>query len=397
MNLNLNLGKRHENLVLFFCTLILSVLGAVMVFSATSVTAGSSARFGNDTAYFFKRQVLFLAVGASLAVLLTRIDYDFYRRRIWFILAAAFGLLLLVFIPGIRHTANGASRWINLRLFTFQPSELAKFVLIAFAAYSIDRKGENPKEGWKIYLPVLAVTGAFVAVILKEPDFGMAVVIGAACIALLFVAGFPWKLLAGFLGACGVGVAFLIAAKPYRMARLHAFLDPFSQAQAAGYQVVQSLIAFSNGGFLGTGIGAGRQKLFYLPEMHTDYIFSVIGEELGFAGVVAVGAIFLTMVCVGFRIARRARDLFGRYLAIGLSSVIGIQALMNMMVGLKMLPPKGMVLPFLSYGGSSLILHMAAMGVLINISMKGAETFVADADHRGRGNRRARFSGDRAG
>ncbi len=392
----MNIGKRHENLILFFCTLILSVLGSVMVFSATSVTAVASARFGNDTAYFFKRQVIFLVMGASLAVLLTRIDYDFYRRRIGLLLVSTLVLLLLVFVPGIRHSANGASRWIDFRAFTFQPSELAKFVLLAFAAYAIDRKGENPKEGLKVFLPVLAVMGVFVAVILKEPDFGMAVVIGTSCMALLFIAGFPWQLLAGILGAGAAGVAFLIATKPYRMARLQAFLDPFSQAQAAGYQVVQSLIAFSNGGFLGTGIGAGRQKLFYLPEMHTDYIFSVIGEELGFAGVVAVGACFLTMVWVGFRIARRARDLFGKYLAIGLSSVIGIQALMNMMVGLKMLPPKGMVLPFLSYGGSSLILHLAAMGVLINISMKGAEAFVADSDHRGRGNRRPRFSGDSA-
>jgi cell division protein FtsW len=392
----MNIGKRHENLILFFCTLILAVLGAVMVFSATSVTAVASARFGNDTAYFFKRQVLFLFLGASLSILLTRIDYDFYRRRIWLILAATFMLLLLVFVPGVRHTANGASRWINLRAFTFQPSELAKFVLIAFAAYAIDRKGENPKEGLKVFLPVLSVMGVFVAVILKEPDFGMAVVIVVSFMALLFIAGFPWKLLAGLLGAGAAGIVFLIATKPYRMARLKAFIDPFSQAQAAGYQVVQSLIAFSNGGLLGTGIGSGRQKLFYLPEMHTDYIFSVIGEELGFAGVVAVGACFLTMVWVGFRIARRARDLFGRYLAIGLSSVIGIQALMNMMVGLKMLPPKGMVLPFLSYGGSSLILHLAAMGVLINISMKGAEAFVDDSDHRGRRNRRTRFSGDSA-
>ena len=392
----MNLGKRHENLILFFCTLILSVLGAVMVFSATSVSAGANAKLGNDTAYFFKRQVLFLVMGASLAVLLTRVDYDFYRRRIWYILAATFCLLLLVFVPRIGHTANGAARWINFRLFTFQPSELAKFVLIAFAAYAIDRKGEKPREGLKVFLPVLSVTGIFIAVILKEPDFGMAVVIGASCLAILFIAGFPWKILAGLLGAGLAGVALLIAAKPYRMARLQAFLDPFSQAQAAGYQVVQSLIAFSNGGFLGTVIGAGRQKLFYLPEIHTDYIFSVIGEELGFAGVVAVGACFLTMVCVGYRIARRARDPFGRYLAIGLSSVIGIQALMNMMVGLKMLPPKGMVLPFLSYGGSSLVLHLAVMGVLINISMKGAEAFVADSDHRGRWNRRSRFSGDSA-
>ncbi len=390
----MNIGKRHENLILFFCTLILSVLGVVMVFSATSVTAGSSLRLGNDSAYFFKRQVLFLVLGASLAVLLTRIDYDFYRRRIWFIVIGTLGLLLLVFVPGIRHTANGASRWIDLRVFTFQPSELAKFILIAFAAYAIDRKGENPKEGLKAFLPVLVVMGVFVAVILKEPDFGMAVVIAVSLMALLFIAGFPWKFLAGGIVVGVIGVVYLIAAKPYRIKRLEAFLDPFSQAQAAGYQVVQSLIAFSNGGLLGTGIGAGKQKLFYLPEMHTDYIFSVIGEELGFAGVVAVGACFLILVWVGFRIARRARDLFGRYLAMGLSTVIGIQALMNMMVGLKMLPPKGMVLPFLSYGGSSLILHLAAMGVMINISMKGAEAFVADSDRRGRGNWRTRFSGD---
>ena len=392
----MNIGKRHENLILSLCTLILAVLGAVMVYSATSVTAGSSARYGYDSSYFFKRQVFFLAMGASLAVLLTRIDYDFYRRRIRYLLAATSLLLVLVFVPGFRHAANGASRWITLRLFTFQPSELAKFVLLVFAAYTIDRKGEDPKDGLRSYLPVFAVTALYVALILKEPDFGMAVVVAASCLALLFVAGFPWKLMAGFLGAGVVGVVLLIAAKPYRMARLAAFRDPFSQAQAAGYQVVQALIAFSNGGLLGTGIGGGKQKLFYLPEMHTDYICSVIGEELGFAGVVAVGACFLTLAWVGFRIARRARDLFGRYLAIGISGAIGIQALMNMMVELNMLPPKGMVLPFVSYGGSSLLLHLAAMGVLINISMKGAEIFVAATDHRGWRDRRARLSGDSA-
>jgi cell division protein FtsW len=180
------------------------------------------------------------------------------------------------------------------------------------------------------------------------------------------------------------------------MARLQAFIDPFSQAQAAGYQVVQSLIAFSNGGLLGTGVGSGRQKLFYLPEMHTDYIFSVIGEELGFLGVVVVGACYITMVWVGYRIARRARDPFGKYIAMGFSSVIGIQALMNMMVGLKMLPPKGMVLPFLSYGGSSLVLHLAAIGILMNVSLKGADGIVTADDHRRGRDRRARLSGDRA-
>jgi cell division protein FtsW len=242
---------------------------------------------------------------------------------------------------------------------------------------------------------MLAVMGLFVAVILREPDFGMAVVITASFIAVIFLAGFPWKLLT-LVGAAGaVGIAGLVVSSPYRMARFKAWLDPFSQAQAGGYQVVQSLIAFSNGGLLGVGVGGGKQKLFYLPEMHTDYIFSVIGEELGFAGVVLVGACFITMVWVGFRIARRARDPFGKYIALGFSAVIGLQAMLNMMVGLKILPPKGMVLPFLSYGGSSLVLHLAAIGILMNVSRRGADGLVAQNDRsRGR-DRRARFSGDR--
>ena len=390
----MTIGKRHENLILSLCTVFLAGLGAVMVYSASSVTAGASERLGHDAAYYFKRQVLFLVLGASLALFLSRLDYDVFRRRIGVLMAATFVLLALVFVPGIRHTANGASRWINLRLFTFQPSELAKFSLIAYAACVIDRKGESFAKGWQAFLPMLAVLSVYVALILKEPDFGMSVVVTASFLALLFIAGFPWKLLAG-AGAAGVaGVALAIAAKPYRMTRLLVFLDPFSRAQEAGYQVVQSLIAFSNGGLLGTGLGAGKQKLFYLPEMHTDYIFSVIGEELGFVGVVVVGACYMTLVWVGFRIGRRARDPFGKYLAMGVATVIGLQALANMMVGLKMLPPKGMVLPFLSYGGSSLVLHLAAVGVLTNISMKGADGLVAETPDRRRGNRRARVPGD---
>lgn len=392
----MNIGKRHENLILTLCTLFLVGLGAVMVYSASSVTAEASEKLGHDAAYYFKRQVLFLALGASLALFVSRVDYDVFRRRIGVLMGGTLLLLVLVYVPGIRHAANGASRWIDLRFFTFQPSELAKFSLIAYGAYAIDRKGENFREGVRDFLPLLAVLAGYVALILKEPDFGMAVVIIASFMALLVIAGFPWKYLAG-CGVLGiVGVALAIAARPYRMARLSAFLDPFSQAKAAGYQVVQSLIAFSNGGLLGTGIGAGKQKLFYLPAMHTDYIFSVIGEELGFAGVVAVGACFMTLVWVGFRIGRRARDPFGKYFAMGVSTVIGVQALANMMVGLKMLPPKGMVLPFLSYGGSSLVLHLAAIGVLTNISMKGAEVFVAEPVDRRRGNRRARVPGDSA-
>ena len=392
----MNLGKRHENLVLALCVLSLAVLGLIMIYSATNVMAGSSSRYGFDPAYFFKRQVLFLAIGISVAMGLSRLDHDFYRRRIAWFLGAAILLLLLVYLPGIKHTANGASRWINLRLFTFQPSEFAKFVLLAFAAWAIDRNGANSKQGYRAFLPMLAVMGMFVAVILQEPDFGMAVVILVSFLTIVFIAGFPWKLLAAFGAVGAAGAAVLILAKPYRVARIQAFLDPISQAQTSGYQVVQSLIAFSNGGLLGAGVGGGKQKLFYLPEMHTDYIFSVIGEELGFAGVTLVGACFVVMVWVGYRIARRARDPFGKYLAMGVSSVIGIQALMNMMVGLSMLPPKGMVLPFLSYGGSSLVLHLAAIGVLMNVSLKGADGLVTADDRRRGRDRWARLSGDRA-
>ncbi len=394
----MTLGKRHENLVLFLCTCILAGLGAVMVYSASSVAAGASRKLGHDTAYYFKRQILFLVLGTSVALFLSRVDYDGYRRHIWPILGGTLLLLVLVFLPWVGHRANGANRWISARFFTFQPSELAKFALIAYAAYAVDRKGGRPRrEEWRVFLPMLAILSVFVALILRQPDFGMAVVITASFLAVLFAAGLPWKLMAGVAGAGAAGVALAIASRPYRMARLAAFFDPFSQAQSSGYQVVQSLIAFSNGGVLGTGIGAGKQKLFYLPEMHTDYIFSVIGEELGFVGVVAVGACFLVLVWVGFRIARRARDPFGTYLAMGLSVTIGIQALTNMMVGLKMLPPKGMVLPFVSYGGSSLILHLAAVGILMNISMKGAEAVVASDDRRRRWDRRTCIPGNRVG
>ena len=216
----MNPGKRHENLVLALCVLSLAVLGLIMIYSATNVMAGSSPRYGFDPAYFFKRQVLFLAIGISIAMGLSRLDHDFYRRRIGWFLGAAILLLLLVYFPGIKHTANGASRWINLRLFTFQPSEFAKFVLLAFAAWGIDRNGENPKKGYRAFLPMLAVMGLFVAVILQEPDFGMAVVILVSFLTIVFIAGFPWKLLAAFAAAGAAGAAVLILAKPYRIARI---------------------------------------------------------------------------------------------------------------------------------------------------------------------------------
>ncbi|HEY3488508.1 MAG TPA: putative lipid II flippase FtsW [Candidatus Deferrimicrobiaceae bacterium] len=395
----MNIGKRHENMLLVTCVLTLVLIGIIMIYSATNVMAGSSAKFGRDAAWFLKKQILFLALGIATWMVLARVDYDWYRKRMPWLMAGGFACLLMVYVPGLRHTANGASRWINLRVCLFQPSELAKFLMIAYAAWAIDRTATTARADlatMKPYLKMVVVLVLFVLPILKEPDLGMTVVICLSFMTILFIAGLPLKMLGALVPVSIAAVVWLVTHEAYRMKRLTAFLDPFSQASGAGYQVVQSLIAFSNGGLLGSGVGGGKQKLFYLPEMHTDYIFSVVGEELGFVGVAAVGACFLVLVWVGFRIARRARDPFGEYLAMGLSIVIGLQAFMNMMVGLSLLPPKGMVLPFLSFGGSSLVLHMAAAGILINISMKGAEGIVQEDDHRRGRDRRPCLSGDSA-
>jgi cell division protein FtsW len=393
----MNIGKRHENMLLVFCVLTLVLIGIVMIYSATNVMAGSMP--GKGAAWFLKKQILYLALGIAVCMVLARIDYDFYRKHMKWLMAGGFACLLLVYVPGLRHTANGASRWINLRFFLFQPSELVKFLLIGYAAWAIDKArtgGPGDLATLKPYLKMIGVLLLFLLPILKEPDLGMSVVIGASFLTVLFIAGLPLRSLWGLLPAGAAAIVLLVKLEPYRMKRLTAFLDPFADASGAGYQVVQSLIAFSNGGLIGSGLGSSKQKLFYLPEMHTDYIFAVVGEELGFVGVAAVGACFLVLVWVGFRIARRARDPFGEYLAMGISVLIGLQAFMNMMVGLSLLPPKGMVLPFLSFGGSSLVLHLAAAGVLVNISMKGAEGIAIEADHRRGGDRRPCLSGDSA-
>jgi cell division protein FtsW len=395
----MNIGKRHENMLLVACVLTLVLIGIVMIYSATNVMAGSSAKFGKDAAWFLKKQILYLALGVAVCMVLARVDYDWYRKRMPWLMGAGFICLLLVYVPGIRHTANGSSRWINLRVCLFQPSEMAKFLMIAYAAWAIDKtatEGQGRLSTMTPYLKMMGVLVLFVLPILKEPDLGMSVVIAASFMTLLFIAGLPLKMLWALVPTTIAAVAWLVTHEAYRMKRLTAFLDPFAQASGAGYQVVQSLIAFSNGGLFGSGLGSSKQKLFYLPEMHTDYIFAVVGEELGFVGVAAVGACFLVLVWVGFRIARRARDPFGQYLAMGIAVVIGLQAFMNMMVGLSLLPPKGMVLPFLSFGGSSLILHMAAAGILTNISMKGAEGVAKETDHRRGRDRWPCLSGDSA-
>lgn len=391
----MRIGRSHETLVLVVSVAVLCVTGLLMIYSATMVTAGRSEGYGFDAAYFLKRQVLFLVAGTVIAFFLSRQDYYRIREWIWPIMGVTFLLLFLVFVPGVGRSVKGACRWVKAGPVQFQPSEVAKFVLVAFGAYWIERMNEKERVRILPWLKPLLVVCLFVAPVLRQPDFGMSVVILSSFACLAFLAGIDWKAIAAAFAAAPVAGWAMVMAKGYRKARIEAFLDPFTNLQGSGWQVVQSLVAFSNGGIFGTGLGAGTQKLYYLPEMHTDYIFALVGEEFGFVGVVVLASVYGVIAAVGFRIAYRARELFGRYLAAGIASVIGVQALFNMGVGLHLLPPKGMVLPFLSYGGTSLVIHLAAVGILVSISVRGGAFVAGEDDDRGGRDRWARFSWDR--
>jgi cell division protein FtsW len=286
--------------------------------------------------------------------------------------------------------AGGAIRWFRLGPLSFQPAEVAKFALVAYLASLLARKAERVKQLWVGFVPPLIVTGVMIALLLKQPDLGTAAIFGVVALAMLFVAGTRTSyIILAILLAAPVAWRFIVGT-PWRMRRMIAFVDPWAHRQEAGYQTVESQISLGSGGLLGMGLGAGKQKLFFLPEAHTDFVLAVVGEELGFAGVVLVLGLFGVLIWRGFVAAARARDVFGSYLAFGLTCTFGLQALINMAVVMGLLPTKGLTLPFVSYGGSSLIVSLFAAGVLVNISARnpeprrGAPLFVGWAWGRGR-------------
>jgi len=355
------------DIIVLMMAVILTCFGVVMVYSASSVMA---AKKFHDGFYFLKRQSLFALIGFAAMAVAMHIDYHYWKRVAVPLFLGCFVLMLFVFLPGIGGTVKGASRWIRLPGFNFQPSELAKVALIIYMAYSLDKRQDKLKQFMAGFLPYLLILGVFILVLLAQHDMGAALTMATVAIVMLFAAGTRLQYILGMGAVALPGVCYLVVTESYRMRRITAFLDPWKDPTDAGFQIIQSWLAFGTGGFFGQGLGEGKQKLFYLPEAHTDFILSVAGEELGFAGVIVIASMFLVLVQRSIRVAIAAEDNFGRFLAFGIAVLIGLEAFINMAVVTGMLPTKGLALPFLSYGGSSLIISLFAIGVLLNVSTK---------------------------
>jgi cell division protein FtsW len=291
-----------------------------------------------------------------------------YKNLVYPILLCAVGLVAAVFIPGIGRNIGGATRWLNLGPLSFQPSEAAKVAMIIFLAYSLEKKSRKIKSFAVGFVPNVIFMGVVASSILYQRDFGSAAIIASVTWFMMFVAGVRLPYLIGMFVAFLPAVFLLITGSEYRRKRIFAFLNPWNDQYGSGFQMIQSLVAFNEGGWFGKGLGQGQQKLFYLPEAHTDFIFSVIGEELGLVGVMLVMAMFSFFCYRGFKIALEAPDLFGKFLAVGCTLLVGFEAILNLAVVMGLLPTKGLTLPFISYGGSSLVISLVAVGILLNIS-----------------------------
>lgn len=350
---------------LLIVTMVLALVGLVMVFSASAVVAGN--RF-HDSGYFLKRQLAWLTFGFVLLHVASRVDYVWWKRLSVPLLGLMALLLVMVLVPSLGVAAKGARRWLRLGPISIQPAEMVKLVAVIYLAAYLTKKEDLITSFSSGLLPVLFVIGLLSGLVLLEPDLGTVVVIGLVTIGLLFLGGAQVKHLLG-LGLCAVPVVLvLVLGSSYRRQRLLTFLAPWKDASNAGFQITQSFLAFGSGGPFGVGLGEGKQKLFFLPEAHTDFVLALVGEELGLVGTGAIILLFALFVVRGFQIAARARMPFGRYLGIGITLLIGGQALVNAAVATGMLPTKGLTLPFVSYGGSSLVISLLAVGILLNIS-----------------------------
>ncbi len=351
--------------MLLFVTLTLALVGLVMVFSASAIVAGN--RF-QDPEFFLKRQIAWLGFGFLLMHLTSRIDYQLWRKLSIPILIGMLVLLVMVLVPSLGVAAKGARRWLRLGPISIQPAEMAKLVTVMYLAAYVTRKADKLTLFRSGLLPALIVVGLLSGLVLLEPDLGTVVVMGLATVALLFLGGARIAHLVS-LGLCAIPVALvLVLGSSYRRQRLMTFLAPWKDASDAGFQITQSFLAFGSGGPFGVGLGQGKQKLFFLPEAHTDFVLALVGEELGLAGTVTVILLFAIFVWRGFHIAARARMPFGKFLGMGITLLIGIQALVNAAVVTGLLPTKGLTLPFVSYGGSSLVVSFVGVGMLLNIS-----------------------------
>ncbi len=348
-------------------TLALMVAGTVMVYSASFFL--SKEMYGNGSAIILKR-LFHLAIGCTVMIVAMFIDYRkvFTRPVIYLLLIAGLVSLVLCFMPGVGITAGHARRWVNLVIIKYQASELMKIAILVYMSYFLSAKSKNIEVFSVGVFPVLFISSIAAGLILIEPDFGTAGIIFVWTVIVLFIAGMRIKHLL-VLGAVALllGILFMYL-EPYRRARLTAFIDPWQDMQGNGYQIIQSMLAFSKGGFLGAGLGEGAQKLFFLPAPHTDFIMAVLGEETGFLGVAVIVALFGVWVWRGLKIAKATNDLFGFFLAVSSVILVGLQAIINIGVAMSLFPTTGIPLPFFSFGGTTLVSTMLACGIILSVS-----------------------------
>jgi len=356
---------RSIRISIAYITTFLIFIGIVMIYSTSGIYAMQEL---GDQLYYLKRHLLFLTVGLGLTVAVMTMDYRDLAKIAKPLLLFTILLLILVLVPGIGKASYGARRWFRLGAFYFQPTELMKMAMLIYVADYLTRKQHRIAYFADGFLPVMMVMGFVCALILKQPDLGSSFLIGMITLIMIFIAGARLRYI-GVLSVLALpAFYFLVYRVPYRWARIVTFLDPWGDSHGAGFQLTQSQIALGSGGFFGVGLGKSVQKLFYLPAAHTDFILSIIGEELGFVGAFLVIFLFMAFIWQGARIAKRTLDPFGYFLSIGIVAMIGLQATVNVGVSIGALPTKGLPLPFISYGGSALLFNMAAVGLLLNIS-----------------------------
>ncbi|SDW12652.1 cell division-specific peptidoglycan biosynthesis regulator FtsW [Marininema mesophilum] len=344
---------------------LLTGFGLVMVFSSSYYDGLTKHA---DSYYFFKKQLSWSVIALILFFVIANVPYTFYQKKVGLILLGSLFLLLLVYIPGISDHLNGASRWIRIGPVGFQPSELAKIAAIIYTAAIMTKKQSHLHNFKRGLLPPFIILGLFSALIVSEPHFSSMVILLVSCMTVMFIAGARMKHLLLLLSTGIPVLVYIMLMEPYRLKRWSAVFDPWQNPTSGGFQIIQSLFAIGPGGLMGKGLGNSIQKLAYLPMAQTDFIFSIIAEELGFIGGVVLIALYIAFILRGIRIAVRAPDLFGHLLGIGIVTMFAIQTLFNLGVVTAMLPVTGIPLPFISYGGTSLVICMMAAGILMNIS-----------------------------
>lgn len=359
--------RKHFDYALFISVLLISTFGIIMIYSASYVWAEYKFQ---DPFKFVKNQGIFFLLGIFFMIMISKIPFSFFKKHCKKFFLFCIVLLIAVLIPGIGTVRNGSRSWFGIGSFGIQPSEFTKLSMTLFTANYLTKHEKEMKKFKKGILPILGLTLFIFFLIMLQPDFGTGVILVMAIMGMLFVGGVPISFFLK-LGTIGViGIVGLILAAPYRLTRILSFLNPWKDPLGSGFQIIQSLYAIGPGGLFGYGFLNSRQKHFYLPEPQTDFIFSIISEEFGFMGILIVASLFLLIIYRGFTIARNSSELFSKYVAFGITFQIAFQAILNLMVVVGLIPVTGVTLPFLSYGGSSLLITLCGIGILLNISRK---------------------------